>query len=157
MRVAIAAILAGLSVGQPNQQSIYDPHQNRVIAPPNHSGEALRMALISEFVESGVHPKTHIQLHRMGDQAAQTVIATIGTRALTERETLNIVDILNVSFEAPKAIPTGPNRTPQATILLLENLEALAQDQTVRDRIITVRNSVLAASMAVTGQSDVVR
>lgn len=158
MIIGIPSILAVLAMAQAPPPGIYDPHQDKAPAPAHeHDAEAARASLIGELIESGVPPKPVVQLHRMGDQAAQTIITVIGRRALNEREVLNILDILTAAFAYPRAIPRGPHRTPQAESVLLQTLANSAQDQTLKDRIASVRASVLAASNTVTNPANPVR
>ncbi len=109
------------------------------------SADEFRLMTLKHILESGSSPLTvgNAQLHRAGDQAAVDLIKIIGVRKpLNETETLTLIEMLRKAFERPAAILAGSDRTPKATLFLLQSLESTI-DPNVRQRIVEARQAIL--------------
>src|SRR3984885_13652760 len=75
-------------------------------------------------------------LHRMGDGAAAEILKGMKTRgAPSSNEQNNVVQIIHKVVVRPRAIMQSANRTPQASLALLDQLSASTVDFGLKMRI----------------------
>jgi hypothetical protein len=89
------------------------------------------------------------QLHRMGDEAASTVLRVLGSlpssTQLTDQQKANIIEIVKKSFEQPKSITSRSNVRPNATSILLNMLEQNTDNAELKNNIAQARQSAGSA------------
>jgi hypothetical protein len=83
-------------------------------------------------------------LHRMGDGAAVEILKVMKTRgALSSNEQNNVAQMIHKAFENPRAIMQSANRTPQASLALLDQLSASTVDFGLKMRIADTKQFAL--------------
>jgi hypothetical protein len=129
--------------GQPAQPSVIhgDARPHRVLSAQELTTERIRNMIRSEVpIETLSIPL----LHRMGDGAAVEILKVMKTRgALSSNEQNNVVQMIHKAFENPRAIMQSANRTPQASLALLDQLSASTVDFGLKMRIADTKQFAL--------------
>jgi hypothetical protein len=84
----------------------------------------------------------------MGDGAAVTIQNIMKTRGpLSPTEQQNVLQILHKAFELPGAITKDYNRKPNATMALLQQLEASTTDFAFQTQIEDLKQLIFKATL----------
>ncbi len=103
--------------------------------------QAVRDAL--KVFSSGYYTgSTEKELAVLGDAAAIELIKLFAARDLTTQEIKSSVQIVRMSFSAPKLIVTQADRQPKATLFLLRYLEYQAKEQALKQDIVDTSKSL---------------
>jgi hypothetical protein len=90
-----------------------------------------------------------IQLHRMGDFAAQAEIRVFGSKIMDDQQIGLALDILHKSFERVDAV--DPKfRAPNATLFLLSHFALIASEDETKQKVEATRQFVVNAKPIVT-------
>jgi hypothetical protein len=143
MTLVLEAVYIGIGFSQASV--IYDPKANRPVdakqsVPPS-------VVLMRQLIENGI-PNSRagtVQLHRMGDQAALTVISIVGTERLIPKQISNVLDIIHVAFELYASIDLS-SREPRATSVLLQLLGTETDNPDLKERIASTQAYVASVA-----------
>jgi hypothetical protein len=83
-------------------------------------------------------------LTRLGDASAVALTKFIRGETISNQQMNQMLLILTLSFQAPKAIVNPPDREPKTTIFLLKYLECSTADRTLREKIAETKASLLS-------------
>ena len=83
-------------------------------------------------------------LHYVGDSIGRELDAIIGSCTLTSNQVHRVLEMLRFAFGRPDLIQHPSDREPKAAVILLDRLDAAAQDPKTRSTIAETRQFVLA-------------
>jgi hypothetical protein len=96
--------------------------------------------IISSGVFYGVEEK---RLDQMGDAAAVVVTKVLADKNSSAREIGAILDIIHLSFSAPRLVENVPDREPRTTQFILQYLNLANTDKKLKKRIAEEKEFVL--------------
>lgn len=138
------AILAGSALWA-QESAVYDtamPPISGASGFPTVSREEFKLTTIRNIMNSP-HPlqRGHVQLHRMGDDAAVAIMKVLAKRdrVLSRNDFLTILDMVRIAFEQPACIVILADRTPQATLFLLSSLDQSTDDKDLKEKILATK------------------
>jgi hypothetical protein len=103
------------------------------------SSEQIIANIIRTGAYSGVADK---RLSWMGDAASVDVARVISDKELTPLEVSSVLDVLTLSFSAPKLVASKPDRSPRVALLVLKYLSQMPLDSQLSARIEETRTSL---------------
>jgi hypothetical protein len=104
----------------------------------------LHLAMMANMIKVDTPLTTAlVQLHRMGDDAAVTLLKLLGSRAsptkFTDSQKRTVLEIIRRAFEHPNSITNRSNVTPNATNVLLNMLNDDTEDSDIKAEISRIR------------------
>ena len=96
--------------------------------------------IISSGVFYGVEEK---RLDQMGDAAAVVVTKVLADKNPSVREIGTILDLIHLSFSAPRLVENVPDREPRTTQFILQYLNLANTDKKLKKRIAEEKEFVL--------------
>jgi hypothetical protein len=146
-QIAAILICAGYSVSpaQTTSGPLFGKMKGREAPNLSISPELYRLQIVERIFDAG-SPVTvgSTQLHRMGDEAAASLLRIIGNRPsqLTQAQKMTILEMIQKAYELPQAISLDVNKHVGATSFLLQYLEASNDDNSVKEAIASTRQKL---------------
>jgi hypothetical protein len=90
----------------------------------------------AEVIQSFIGSRSEVTgVGRLGDQAGDLILKTIGVNALSEDEVRSVLSIVRVAFEKPESVPQAA-KEPSRTLLLLRNLVDMTEQARLKQQIV---------------------
>lgn len=95
------------------------------------------------------------QMRRLGDATAVALTKVIGGRILDQHDVEPILLMLDLSFSDLRFVENPPDREPRTTLVLLNYLDLVTSDATLKGKITSTRASVISQFEKSEKQRDV--
>lgn len=90
----------------------------------------------AEIIQSLIGSRSEVMgVGRLGDEAGDLILKTIGVNALSEDEVRSVLSIVRAAFEKPESIPQAA-REPSRTLVLLRKLADAAEQERLKQQIV---------------------
>jgi hypothetical protein len=108
------------------------------------ASQEMRLAQVYLTLTDPARETDSTPLRRMGDEVTDFLNTIVGDCKLSSADAQRVLAIVRGAFARPEVIVVTANHEPRRVLRLLQRLDVLTQDQTVRASIAQTRDYVLA-------------